>query len=100
MNGNEILAIKVKIAGREFPLNVAQKDEGEVRAASQLITETFEMYRDKFPQDDYANILAKASLSVLVNQKKRTQSQNSSDLMDALYQVEENLGEFINEKLK
>lgn len=100
MDGKEVLAIKVKIAGRDFPLNVAQRDEGEVRAAAQLITETFEKYRQKFPQDDYANVLAKASLSVLVSQQKRTQSQDSSDLMDALYQIEEELEEFINEEIQ
>lgn len=99
MEGNKALAIKVKIAGRDFELNVAQKDEGEVRAAAQLITETFEKYRNKFPQDDYANVLAKASLTVLVNQQKRAQQLDSSDLMDALYQIEEDLEKFENEKL-
>lgn len=99
MNGNEKLAIKVKIAGREFPLNVAQKDEGDVRAAAQLITETFEKYRDKFPHDDFANILAKASLTVLVNQNKRTKKQDSSELMDALYEMEEELEGFVNKEL-
>ena len=99
MNGNEILAVKVKIAGREFPLNVAQKDEGEVRAAAQLITETFEKYRDKFPNEDYANVLAKASLTVLVGQNKKTQAHDTSDLMDSLYQLEEGLEGFIEEEL-
>ena len=99
MNGNEILAVKVKIAGREFPLNVAQKDEGEVRAAAQLITETFEKYRDKFPNEDYANVLAKASLTVLVGQNKKAQAQDTSDLMDNLYQLEEGLEGFIEEEL-
>ena len=99
MDGNKALAIKVKIAGRDFKLNVAQKDEGEVRAAAQLITETFEKYRHKFPQDDYANILAKASLTVLVSQQKRAQQLDSSDLMDALYQIEEDLEKFENEEL-
>ena len=100
MNGKEVLAIKVKIAGRDFPLNVVQKDEGEVRAAAQLITETFEKYRHKFPQDDYANILAKASLSVLVSQQKRAQSQDSSNLMDTLYQMEEDLENFVNKEIE
>ena len=99
MSSNEILAIKVKIAGREFPLNVAQKDEGEVRAAAQLITETFEKYRDKFPNEDYANVLAKASLTVLVGQSKKAQTQDTSDMMDHLYQLEEGLEEFIDEQL-
>lgn len=100
MNGNEILAIKVKIAGREFPLRVAQKDEGEVRAAAQLITETFEKYRDKFPNEDYANVLAKASLTVLVGQNKKAQAQDTSDLMDKLYQLEQGMEDFIEEELK
>lgn len=100
MDSTDVLAIKVKIAGRDFPLNVAHKDEGEVRAAARLITETFEKYRDRFPQDDYANILAKASLSVLVSQQKRAQSQDSSDMMDALYQIEEDLEEFIGEEIE
>lgn len=99
MNGNEVLSIKVKIAGREFPLNVAQKDEGEVRAAAQLITETFEKYRNKFPNEDYANVLAKASLTVLVGQNKKAQAQDSSDLMDNLYQLEDGLETFIEEEL-
>lgn len=99
MNGNEILAIRIKIAGREFPLNVAQKDEREVRAAAQLITETFEKYRDKFPNEDYANILAKASLTVLVNQNKKAHAQDSSELMDSLYQLEEELEGFVGKEL-
>lgn len=100
MNGNEILAIRIKIAGREFPLRVAQKDEREVRAAAQLITETFKKYHDKFPNEDYANVLAKASLTVLVNQNKKTQKQDTSDLMDELYQMEEELEGFIEQELQ
>ncbi len=98
MNGNVVLAIKVKIAGREFPLNVAQKDEREVRAAAQLITETFKRYRDKFPNEDYANVLAKAALTVLVNNNKKAQDLDSSELMDELYQLEESMEDFIKKE--
>lgn len=99
MNGNEKLNIKVKIAGREFPLRVFSKDEGEVRAAAQLITEAFNKYREIFPGEDYANTLAKASLTVLVGQNKKAKSQDTSELMDDLYQLEENLEEFISEEV-
>lgn len=100
MNGDEQLNIKVKIAGREFPLVILQKNEGEIRAAARLITETFEKYRAIFPKEEYANVLAKASLSVLVNQEKKAKMHDTSELMDALYQMEEDMEGFIDETIK
>lgn len=99
MNGEEQLNINVKIAGREFPLTILQKNEEIIRAKARLITETFEKYRAIFPKDEYANVLAKASLSVLVNQEKKTKIHDTSDLMTALYQMEEDMDDFIDENI-
>ncbi len=99
MNGNEILEIKVNIAGRKFPLNVPQQEEGRVRDAAKLITETFEKYREKFPNEDYANVLAKSSLTVLVTQSYADHSQNTSELMDVLFRLEEELEGFVQQEL-
>jgi cell division protein ZapA len=99
MNGEDKLNIKVKIAGREFPLTIPSKEEGGIRSAAQLITETFEKYKIKFSNEDYASILAKASLTVLVNQEKKSKMQDSSDMMDALYQMEEDMEDFISENI-
>ncbi len=99
MNGKDKLKINVKIAGREFTLYVVPDAESEIRTAAKLITETFEKYRDKFPNEDYANILAKASLHVLVGQNKKVRTLDNSELMDGLFKLEEDLENFINETI-
>ncbi len=99
MNSNEKLKIKIKIAGREFTSIVTSDVESEVRSAAKLITETFEKYRDKFPNEDYANLLAKSALHVLVSQNKKVKLQDDSEFMEGLYDLEENLDNFIKETL-
>jgi len=99
MSGTNKFEININIAGREFKVYVAPEAEGNVRATAKLITETFEKYREKFPKEDFANILAKTSLHLLVEQRQKAQLEDSSDLMDGLYQLEENLENFIAEEL-
>lgn len=99
MKGDEALNIKVKIAGREFALEAPQKKEVKIRAAAQLISETFEKYKDKFPTNDYANTIAMTALTLLVDNHKQADSEETLELKDALYELEDQLEEFISEEL-
>ena len=99
MSGERAININVKVAEREFKLSISADAESEIRTAAKLITEVFEMYRDKFPKDDYARVLAKSALHVLVEQNKKTISQNGSELMFELYNLEESLDNFVKEEL-
>jgi cell division protein ZapA (FtsZ GTPase activity inhibitor) len=101
MDSKNILTINVDIAGQRLQLHIDPKDEGRIREAAKLITKTFENYKDKFATFGYthSNLLAMATLNLLVEKDNQTNPQEDSPLMDELYLLEENLEEFIEEKL-
>lgn len=98
MTGEEALDINIKIAGKEFSLKVLQKNEGKIRATAKLITETFEKYKDKFPTNDYANILAMTSLTLLIDNKQQQNSEETLEIKSALYELEDKLENFLEQE--
>lgn len=99
MTGEERLKINIKIGTKSFPLHVLQKDESKIRATAQLITETFEKYSDKFPNNGYDNNLAMAALTLLNANRHQANNEDSLELKDALYELEDTMEEFINENI-
>lgn len=95
MTGEEKLTINIKIAGKEFSLQTLQKNEGKIRATAKLITETFDKYKDKFPTNDYANILAMTSLTLLIDDKLQQNSEENLEIKGELYELEEQMENFL-----
>lgn len=93
------LRINIKIGSKTFPLTVLQKDESKIRATAQLITETFDKYKDNFPNNGYDNNLAMAALTLLVAERQQKDSEESLEIKDELYELEDLLEEFIENKI-
>jgi cell division protein ZapA len=52
------LAIKIKIAEREYPMRVDEQDEERLRIAGRLINERLKFFKDQFRIEDKQDLLA------------------------------------------
>ena len=79
------LSIKVKIAGRMYPLTIPRQDEEKVRRAARLIDEQFNFFREQYAVRDRADLLAMVALQIatanLNAETKADESPGSSDLI-------------------
>lgn len=66
----EELAVKVKICGRAYPMQVQAIEEMRVRTASSLINEQVKIYSEKFGIHDQQDLLAMVALDCLIDTLK------------------------------
>ncbi|HAA10652.1 MAG TPA: cell division protein ZapA [Cytophagales bacterium] len=78
------LAIKIRIADREYPMKVDPTDEERVRRAGKLLNEKLKQYKDRFGIDDKQDLLAMVAFESLTD--KLLQEEESEDRDDRLYQ--------------
>lgn len=62
----ETLAIRIKIADREYPMRVKPEDEGKIRQAGKLINEKLRRYKSEFGLDDHQDLLAMVAFDAMV----------------------------------
>ncbi len=79
------LSIKVKIAGRTYPLTIPRNDEEKVRRAARLIDDQYHFFREQYAVKDRADLLAMVALQIatanLNAETKADESQGSDDLI-------------------
>ena len=73
----EELSIKIKIAGREYPMKVDSEDEERIRLAGKKINEKIKLYRDQFGIDDKQDLLAMVAFDSLY-EKLQAEANSSS----------------------
>ena len=74
-------SIKIKIAGREYPLKVNSQDHEEVvRKAAEDINKITSIYQDKFPGKSLVEILSFVALNVCTS--NITLNRQMKDLVD------------------
>ncbi|MEL6534383.1 MAG: cell division protein ZapA [Bacteroidota bacterium] len=78
------LAIKIRIADREYPMKVDPSDEERVRRAGKLLNEKLKQYKDRFGIDDKQDLLAMVAFESLT--EKLLQEEDTQDRDDRLYQ--------------
>lgn len=78
------LAIKIRIADREYPMKVDPADEERVRRAGRLLNEKIKQYKDRFGIDDNQDLLAMAAFESLTDKLLAEEEQELRD--DRLYQ--------------
>jgi len=78
------LAIKIRIADREYPMKVDPTDEERVRRAGKLLNEKLKQYKDRFGIDDKQDLLAMVAFESLT--EKLLQEEETEDRDDRLYQ--------------
>lgn len=73
------LAIRIRIADRDYPMKVKQEDEERVREAGRLINEKIKSYKEEFGIEDKADLLAMVAFDCLVDKLASEEMYNHVD---------------------
>ena len=85
------LSIKVKIAGRQYPLTIPREDEEVVRNAAKMVEEQFRYFQDNYAVKDRADLLAMVALQSATASLKKNTSSAAPDYADDLLSLRETL---------
>jgi cell division protein ZapA len=92
---NQKLQIRVKIADREYPLEVSMEDEERMRKAAKLVQDRIEEFKYRMKAADMQDILAMVAFDA-VNLKMKYDflgTQQENDILERLNQMERKLKE-------
>jgi len=73
------LAIKIRIAEREYPMRVAAPDEERLRMAGKLLNEKLKEFRDQYGIQDKQDLLAMIALTTMVDRLKVGKEKDGTD---------------------
>ncbi len=84
------LSIKIKIAEREYPMRVSEKEEEHLRLAGRIINDKLKSYGQKFGIDDKQDLLAMTALEAIVEKLKADShiNQDQSNVSEFLTEIE------------
>ena len=89
-------SIRVELAGRAYPLTIAQAEEEHVRAAVDEINEGIERLKAGYPLTDRQDLLAMAALEVSVRAKNTNAPKQEAEDASTLAAIEKMLSELDN----
>lgn len=75
----EDLSIKIKMAGREYPMTVKFKDEERVRNAAKMLNEKLKQYRSQYGIEDKQDLLAMVAFDVFVEKLNEAETLQEID---------------------
>ena len=75
----EELSIRLKIAGKEYPMKVKRDEEERVRLAAKIVNEKVKSYKEQFRIDDKQDLLAMTAFDGVI---KRLRMENQSSGTD------------------
>lgn len=81
------LSIKVKIAGRLYPLTIPREDEEIVRKAAKMVDDQFNFFRENYAVKDRADLLAMVALqsaTASLRRQPRASEEEGDDNLTAL----------------
>jgi cell division protein ZapA (FtsZ GTPase activity inhibitor) len=90
--------IKVKVAGRLYPLSIKRNREEIIRKAAKTISEKVLQYQQKYKDKDIQDFLAMASLQFVVKVLEAEAKTDVSPVLKELEAMEQELSEFIKEE--
>jgi len=73
------LAVKIRIAEREYPIRVDVADEEPLRLAGRLLGERLREFRDKYGTQDKQDLLAMVALAIMADSLKVSQEKDGTD---------------------
>ena len=85
------LSLRLKIAGREYPMKVAAEEEENVRKAAKLVNDKVKGFRKQFGIDDIQDLLAMVAFDGMI----KVLAEDAPQIEDA-----EKLLDEMNEKIK
>ena len=93
----EQLSVKIKIAGREYPMKVKPEDEERVRNAGHEINERIKKYKEQFGIEDKQDLLAMVAFDSLVDMFSLKDNLNVED--DSVIQKVEEINQIVSQAL-
>ncbi len=91
------LSIKVKIAGRQYPLTISREEEEQVRLAAKMVDDQFNYFRENYAVKDRADLLAMVALqSATASLKTSTDEPESPAWADELTAIRDTLRESLS----
>jgi cell division protein ZapA len=91
------LSIRIKIADREYPMKVKNRDEERVRAAGKLINEKLRAYKEQFGIEDKQDLLAMVAFDCVV--EKLAADENDPAMDSALVEKVNYLNQLVSQAL-
>ncbi len=86
------LSIKVKIAGRQFPLTIQREEEEAVRLAAKRVDEQFRFFQDNYAVKDRSDLLAMTALQMAtLAMKAQPEEENESKWQPELEAIRDTL---------
>lgn len=73
------LAIKIRIADRDYPMRVAVSDEERLRLAGRLLSERLREFREQYGIQDKQDLLAMVALATMADQLKVSKEKDGTD---------------------
>lgn len=92
--------IHIKIDGRSYPLNINREDEERYRKAAKIVEETMSFYRTRFQNNDQQDIMAMTAFQVALNYCKEQESQDYSQFIDDIKDLNDDISDFLKESKK
>jgi cell division protein ZapA len=71
------LAIKIRIAEREYPMRVKEEEEERIRVVGKLLNERLRFFKDRFGTLDKQDLLAMVAFETMVDKLRLEDEQNS-----------------------
>jgi cell division protein ZapA len=90
------LSINVNVADRYYPLKIDRNDEEKIRKAAKLINDKVLQYKQRYSDKDIQDYLAMAALQFVIKLIECEDSNNSSELISEINELDQWLGSFIS----
>jgi len=91
---SQILSIRLKIANRDYPMQVSVTEEARVRAVGREINQAIKNYRDEFQIDNHQDLLAMFAIDCMM--KKNGLEREKEDLQNIILQKINDLDKLLN----
>ena len=89
------LKIKVKVADREYPMNIGRDNEEKIRRAAKEINDKIARYRRQYVVSDPSDYLAMAALQTSVENVERQSENVSARLLEQLAELDRRLDDYL-----
>ncbi len=80
------LAIKIRIAEREYPMRVKEEEEERLRIVGKLLSERLRFFKDQFGIQDKQDLLAMVAFEAMV-EKHKLEEEKESHISDVSQQL-------------
>jgi cell division protein ZapA len=91
---SQILSIRLKIADRDYPMQVVATEEARIRAVGREINQAIKSYRDEFQINNHQDLLAMFAIDCMM--KKKGLEREKEDLQNIILQKINDLDKLLN----